>query len=298
LAYPVVAAIHQLDEHLRRGQPLAIVLLECAEAGLVDIQTGHVSDGEWAEEWKPVAERGTHHDVDVLRGCDALLDEVDGLLQQDVLQPVQHEPGLVVDPGGELAGKRNHGLGSLHNGLGGACMCDQLDPGDEGCWVGKVNAQEALRVSQICRQVSDREGGGVAADDRVRASGRLDGLQHRALDLRLLQHSFLNQIRLGDRFSQVVRCAQVGPDQVSRSGIEEPLGLEVIGFAIQPVEVATGQSGIGVDDHYGEPCHRKDLGDTATHVAGPDDSDVFDLLSHAGHDLPWCDPRCYRIYGT
>ena len=46
LLYPVTAAIHQLDEHFRRGQSLTIVLLECAEAGLVDIQAGHVGDGD------------------------------------------------------------------------------------------------------------------------------------------------------------------------------------------------------------------------------------------------------------
>ena len=114
------------------------------------------------------------------------------------------------------------------------------------------------------------------------ASGRAAAsmlLQHRALDLRPLQHGFLDQIRLGDRLRQAVGCAQVGPDQIGRPGVEEPLGLEVLGFATQPVEVATGQGGIGVDDDHVETGHRKDLGDTATHVAGADDGDVLDLIA-------------------
>ena len=134
----------------------------------------------------------------------------------------------------------------------------------------------------VCRQVADRQGGGVAADDRVRTGGGLDALQHRALDLRLLQHRFLDQIRLGDRLRQAVRCAQVGPDQIGRPGVEKPLGLEVLGFATQPVEVPTGQGGIGVDDDHVETGHRKDLGDTATHVAGANDGDVLDLIRHSG----------------
>ena len=117
------------------------------------------------------------------------------------------------------------------------------------------------------------------------ASGRAAAsmlLQYRALDLRLLQHGFLDQIGLGDRLRQAVGGAQVGPDQIGRPGVEEPLGLEVLGFATQPVEVATGQGGIGVDDDHVQTGHRKDLGDTATHVAGADDGDVLDLVSHAG----------------
>ena len=45
-----------------------------------------------------------------------------------------------------------------------------------------------------------------------------------------------------------------------------------------------------------KPGHGEDLGDTATHVAGPDDGDVFDLLSHAEHDLPWVNSRCYELH--
>ena len=175
---------------------------------------------------------------------------------------------------------------------------DQLDAGDERGGVGEVDAEEALGTGQVCRQVADREGGGVAADDRVRTSGCLDALQHRALDLRPLQHGFLDQIRLGDRLGQAVGCAQVGPDSIGRTGLEEPLGLEVLGFATQPVEVATGQGGIGVDDDHVEAGHRKDLGDAATHVAGADDRDVLDLIRHVGHDLPWQAPKRRSEGGT
>ena len=291
LLHPVPAGVDQVGEHLGRGQPLAVVLLERSEAGPVDVQPRHVGDGERAEERQPVAERGAHHDVDVLGGGHPLLDEVDGLLEQDVLQSVEHEPGLVVDPGGEFAGPRHHGLDGLHDGLVGARVRDQLDAGDERGGVGEVNAEEALGVGQVCREVADRQGGGVAADDRVRAGGCLDALQYRTLDLRLLQHGFLDQIRLGDRLRQAVGGAQVGPDQIGRPGIEEPLGLEVLGFATQPLEVATGQGGVGVDDDHVEAGHREDLGDAPTHVAGADDGDVLELSRHDGHDLPWLGAR-------
>ena len=76
------------------------------------------------------------------------------------------------------------------------------------------------------------------------ASGRAAAsmlLQHRALDLRLLQHGLLDQVRLGDRLRQAVGGPQVGPDQVGRPGVEEPLGLEVLGLAAEPLEVAAGE---------------------------------------------------------
>ena len=75
------------------------------------------------------------------------------------------------------------------------------------------------------------------------ASGRAAAsmlVQHRTLDLRLLQHRLLDQVGVGDRLGQAVGGAQVGPDQLGRAGVEEPLGLEVLGLAR-----AAGRGGAG-----------------------------------------------------
>ena len=53
---------------------------------------------------KPEAERRAHQGVDVVRGCDALLHQLRGFVEQRVLQAVQHEAGDVLDDGGLLAG--------------------------------------------------------------------------------------------------------------------------------------------------------------------------------------------------
>jgi hypothetical protein len=63
---------------------------------------------------EPVAERGAHHEVDVLGAGHTILDDVDRLLEEDELQSVEHEPGLVADPGAELSGPGHRGLRSLY----------------------------------------------------------------------------------------------------------------------------------------------------------------------------------------
>jgi hypothetical protein len=150
-----------------------------------------------------------------------------------------------------------------------------------------VNAEEAFGAGQVGRQVADRDRGGVGADDRLWACGRLDVAQHLALDLRLLEDGFLDEVRIGDRIGQAVGCAQVGPDQLGRPGVEEPLRLEVLGFGIESIEVATSEGGVGVGDDHVETGHGKDLRDAAAHVARANDGDALDLTRHAGHDLPW-----------
>jgi hypothetical protein len=79
-----------------------------------------------------------------VRGSDSLLDEVEGLLQKHILQPIEHEAGFVVDPRCEFAGTRNQCLNCLHDSLLGPSVCDELDPRDERCRVGEVHAEEAL----------------------------------------------------------------------------------------------------------------------------------------------------------
>jgi hypothetical protein len=77
--------------------------LQGAEAVAVNVQARHVGDGKGPKERQTVTERRADNSVDVLRCGDALLDEVDGFLKQDILQSVEHEAGFVVDPGGQLA---------------------------------------------------------------------------------------------------------------------------------------------------------------------------------------------------
>ena len=61
------------------------MLLQSAKAGAVDIQAGHVGDGESAEERQSVPECRAYDDVDGFRSRNALLDQIDGLFEQDVL---------------------------------------------------------------------------------------------------------------------------------------------------------------------------------------------------------------------
>jgi hypothetical protein len=61
--------------------------------------------------------------------------------------------------------------------------------------------------------------------------GRLDALQHRALDLRLFQYGFHDQIAVGDRLGKAVGRAQVRVNPIGRSSLEKALGLQVLGLA-------------------------------------------------------------------
>ena len=87
-----------------RGEALREVGLQGLVAEVVDVQAGHVGDGERAEERQPEAEGGADQGVHVLRRRDALLHQLGGLVEQRVLQAVEHESGDVLDHGGLLVG--------------------------------------------------------------------------------------------------------------------------------------------------------------------------------------------------
>jgi hypothetical protein len=90
----------KFDEHLGRRQPLAVVLLQGAEAVAVNVQAGHVGDGKGPKEGQPVTEGGTDDNVHILRCGHTLLDQAERFLQQHILQPVQHKASLVPNPSG------------------------------------------------------------------------------------------------------------------------------------------------------------------------------------------------------
>jgi hypothetical protein len=55
------------------------------------------------------------------------------------------------------------------------------------------------------------------------------------------------------------------------------LGLKVVRFPKQPVEVLTGPPGVRVDDGNVQARQREDLSDAATHVSRTHDCDALHL---------------------
>ena len=109
----VPTVFNKFGEHRRRRQALAVVSFQRAKAVAVDVEAGHIRYRERAEERQPVAERRADDGVHILRRGNSLLDEIEGFLQKDVLQPVEYEAGLVIDSRCEFAGTRNQGLNCL-----------------------------------------------------------------------------------------------------------------------------------------------------------------------------------------
>ena len=139
-----------------------------------------------------------------------------------------------------------------------------------------MDAEEALRVLQAGGKITNRQGRGVAADHCFRAGRRLDTAQHWALDLRPFEYRLLDQIRFGDRLGHAIGGSEVLSHQFRRTRLEQPSVLEVLSLLAKSIEMTRSEGGIGVHDHHIHARHREDLGDSATHVSGADDSDVLD----------------------
>src|SRR5699024_11367664 len=106
----------------------------------------------------------------VLGGGHGLLGDGGGLLQEGVLEAVEGHGGGVGGLRALVAGLGQQLLDRIDGFLGGGLPGDQLDTGDERRGIGEVDGEEPFGVLHRADQFLHRDGGGVGADDRVRAS--------------------------------------------------------------------------------------------------------------------------------
>ena len=154
-------------------------------------------------------------------------------------------------------------------------MRNQLYPRNERRGVGKVDAEEALRVHQVGSKITNRQGRGIAADHCFATSRRIDTAQDWPLDFRPFEDRLLNEIRFGYRLGHALGGTEVLSHQFRRARLEKPSVLEILGLPAKSIEMTRCEAGIGVRDHHIQAGHREDLGDSATHVSGANDGDVL-----------------------
>ena len=164
---PKSPRVDVLAKSFGRGEPRAETLLERVEDVGVDVEPGHVRDRERPEEWKPEAERRTHHLVDLLGGGDALLDDPRRLPEHGELDAVGDEARAVADDDGGLAEPRERSTTFSTTSSSVDAVADDLDAGNEKRRHEPVHAQEPLRSSQPRRQLSDRDRRRVRRDHRI-----------------------------------------------------------------------------------------------------------------------------------
>src|SRR6185312_14161020 len=181
-----------------------------------------------------------------------------------------------------LAGGSHDLLNEPDGLLLGALVRNQLDAGDERSGVREVHTQEALGVRDRGGERGDQDGGGVRADDRVRASGGTDARERRVLDLDLLGHGLFDEVRVGDGRLDGRGRRDVRSDALHRIRGKETVGDELGGLLEQSFVVLGGDLLGDVGDLDGEARQREYLGDAAAHVSGSDDGDCA-----IGHDVPY-----------
>ena len=127
-----------------------------------------------------------------------------------------------------------------------------------------MHAEEAFRVGDRLGELRDGDGGGVGADDRVRAGGGADPGEGLVFD----------GDDLGDGFFDVRRGPEVFLEDGSGAFGEQAVGDELVGFGEQALVVLPGDFGGHVRQRNPGPAECQDLGDSAAHVAGADDGDL------------------------
>ena len=138
--HPEVAGLHEIVEHLRGRESIGIGRLQRSVGGAVDVQPGHVCDGERAEQCETETEGGAHQVVDVLRRGHTFREHAGGLAEEGVLQPIDHESGGVLDGHRNLASPGEQRLGRGERRRIGPRVDDHLHAGDEGRGVHEVDA--------------------------------------------------------------------------------------------------------------------------------------------------------------
>ena len=267
-----LAPVDVLLQYLGSGEAGAKATLERVVDVGVDVEAGHVSDRERAEERQPEAERRPHDLVDLLGAGDAVLDDPRRLPEHRELDPVGDESRPVPDDDRRLAEPGERLDHDVDDPLVGRRGADDLDAGDEQRGDEPVDAEEAARALEPRRELRDRDGRRVRRDHGVAGSGldlRIDGELH----VGTLEDGFDDEIGAVHGVRDRRRCREVSLRRRRRATADVSRLLQPGEELDGAVPRRFGQLGRGVDEHGRDAARGEHVRDADAHRPGADDGD-------------------------
>ncbi len=213
-----------------------------------------------------------HHRVQGGRVAGAFLHHSQGLGVVGTGHPVDDEAGCGAGDHRALAPGPGEGDQRLHHLGGGRQSLHHLHQGHHRGGVEEMQAGEALGPLQGRGDGGDRQGRGVAGQDRVVGDQGFEGDEQRLLDLQLLLHRLDHQAGVGEILQPVHGNEAI--DQITPGRLGElAAGHQLFQRAGDPGDRRGRSLRTQVVEADPAPRRRRDLGDARAHGPRADDQD-------------------------
>ena len=220
----------------------------------------------------------THGGVDVLGGGDAVLDQLNGLVDHGDQQAVADEAGGLGHGDGSLADLLSQGEDGVVGIVGGVAAADDLNQLHGHRGIEEVHADDLVLALNAGSNLGDGDGGGVGGQDALVLGGLVQLLEDALLQVHALDGGLDDQIGVVQNAGvlggghEVHAALQTGDLLLGHLATGDHLGEALVQGGL-----GIGDDGI-VDINNGDVLAGggKHLSNAAAHLAGADHSNFFD----------------------
>ena len=259
----------------RTGAKLRVVesLVQCLQHREAGVQSDEVGEFQRAHR---MIHSEAHCEVYVFDAAEVFHARVKRLVEHRHEDAVCDEAGAVGGAGGCFAERAGERFGLGDGAFAGLRAGDDFHQRHERGGIHKMHADEVLRLREVRGEFGDGNGGGVRGEDGALAHIGAGVLEDGGFDVRVFGDGFNGEVGAGEPLSDF----GLGGDALE-GGVG--FGFGDFAFVGETAEVlregvngAGELFGVGVVEFGAQPGHCANLRDSAAHLSGAENGNVFD----------------------